>query len=204
MGPLVADFRDPTPAPKLVAIEEKSPESLRDPSRQGSDDSKFPDGHGGDDPQGSKPKRTLTVPHERVFFNTAHGKSISSLQTTNTEVLERIGGMDIFQREATETSVNSWGAREGLAGPFTSPSEFGARDDGNDSSPNARISVPTRPLLATRRTTSSGVGGVVASRVRAFENIEPKREQVKYGLAPHQPLFVANPDSRKFGSSDSV
>lgn len=203
-GQLVADFRDPNPAPGLVAIEENSPESLRDPSRQASEDSRLSGNHSGDDPEGSKLKRPTTTPHERVYPNTAHGKSISSLQTTNTEALEKIGGMDIVQREVTDSSVNSWGAGEALTKLLPSPTEFGARGGGNDRSANARITMPTRPLLAGRRTTSSSAGGIVASRIKAFENMEPKREPVKYGLAPHQPLFVANPDSSKTGSSDSV
>lgn len=202
MGPLVADFRDPNPAPRLVAIEEKSPESLRDPSRQASGDSKLSDNNRGDGLQGAKLRRSATTPHERVYSNTAHGKSISSLQTTNTEALEKIDGMDIVQREVTDASVNSWGAGEGPT-RFV-PTEFGTRNPESDEPLNARIAMPTRPLFATRRTTSSSNGGIVASRVKTFENMEPKREPVKYGLAPRQPLFVANPDSRKTGSSDSV
>ena len=205
MGPLVTEFRDPKPVPKLVAIEENSPESLRDPSRQGSGDSKLSGNHGrpeGGDSQGSNLKRSATTPPERMYFNTAHGKSISSLQTTNTEALERIGGMDIVQREVTDSSTNSWGAREEPPRLATSPTEFGTREHESDGSLNARIAIQPRPQLATRRTTSSG--GVVASRVKAFEKMEPKREAVKYGLVPHQPLFVANPDSRKAGSSGSV
>ncbi|KAF9779020.1 hypothetical protein BJ322DRAFT_1113881 [Thelephora terrestris] len=193
MGSLVADFRDPNPAPKLVAIEENSPELLRDPSRQASGDSK---NKGDEDARGTKLRRAVTTAHERIYSSTGHGKSISSLQTTNTEALEKIDGMDIVQRDVTESSMNSWGAVEGAVS-----TEFGARRRDNDGSANARISVPDRPLLATRRTTSSGV---VASRVKTFENMEPKREPVKYGLAPRQPLFVANPDSRKTRSSDSV
>ena len=204
MGPLVTEFRDPNPAPKLIAIEENMPESLRDPSREASGDSKFSDNHFGDNAEGSNLKPHLTAPHERVYPNTAHGKSISSLQTTNTEALEKIEGMDIVQREVTDSSVNSWGAGEVSVKLVPPSSEFGNRGRENDGSPNARIMMPTRPLLATRRTTSVGGGGVVASKIKAFENLEQKREPVKYGLVPHQPLFVANPDSRKNGSSDSV
>ena len=207
MGPLVAEFRDPNPAPRLVPIEENSPESLRDASRQGSGDSKLSVNrvrYEGDDSQGAKLKRSATTPYERVYSSTAHGKSISSLQTTNTETLEKIGGMDIVQREVTECSTNSWGAGEGPTRLVTSPTEFGARDHENDGLLNARIAMPTKPPLATGRATSSGGGGMVASRIKAFEKMESKREAVKYGLVPHQPLFVANPDSRKTGSLDSV
>ncbi|KAF9647994.1 hypothetical protein BDM02DRAFT_3097215, partial [Thelephora ganbajun] len=204
-GSLVSEFRDPNPAPKLVAIEESSPESLRDPSRQGSGDSKLPDNHlhyEDDGSQEAKLKRSATTSHERVFSNTAHGKSISSLQTTNTEALERIGGMDIVQREVTESSTNSWGAGEEPIRIVTSSTEFGARHHENDGSLNARIVMPTKPPIATRRKTPSGGGGIVASRIKAFENMESKRETVKYGLAPRQSLFVANPDSKKTGSLD--
>jgi len=206
-GQLVTEFRDPNPAPKLVAIEEGSPESSRDPSRQASGDSKLADTHGhyeGDDFRGSKLKRATTSPHERVFSNTAHGKSISSLQTTNTEALEKIGRMDIVQREVTDSSINSWGAREDPSRLVTSPTEFGAREHENDDSLNARIEMLTRPPIAARHTMHDGGGGMVASRIKAIEKMESKREVVKYGLAPHQPLFVANPDSRKTGSLDSI
>jgi len=203
MGGLVAEFRDPTPAPKLVAIDENSPESIRESSRQGSGDSKLSGGHEGEVSQGPKLKRAATTPHERVYSNIAHGKSISSLQTTNTEALEKLGGMDIVQREVTESSTNSWRAGEESTKFGTRPTEFGARDNEGDGSLNGRIAMPTRPPVATRRTTANG-GGIVASRIKAFEKMEPKREAVKYGLAPHQPLFVANPDSRKTGSLDSV
>ena len=202
MGLLVSEFRDPNPVPKLVAIEENS---LRDPSRHASEDSKLSDNHEGDDSQGAKPKRSATTPHERIYTNTTHGKSISSLQTTNTEALERIGRMDIVQREVTESSANSWGAGEVSNRPIASPSEFGTRDHEHDESLGARITMPTKPPPATRRATSSGGGGgMVASRIKAFEKLEPKREAVKYGLAPRPSLFVANPDWRKTGSFDSV
>lgn len=206
MGGLVAEFRDPTPAPKLVAIDENSPESIRDSSRQGSGDSKLSGSHvdhEGEVSRGPKLKRVATTPHERVYSNITHGKSISSLQTTNTEALEKLGGMDIVQREVTESSTNSWRAGEESTKFGTRPTEFGARDNEGDGSLNGRIAMPTRPPVATRRTTANG-GGIVASRIKAFEKMEPKREAVKYGLAPHQPLFVANPDSRKTGSLDSV
>ena len=205
MGPLITEFRDPKPVPKLVAIEENSPESLWDPSRQDGGDSKFssnPVRREGDDSQGANLKRSVTAPHERVYSNTAHGKSISSLQTTNTEALERIGRMDIVQREVTESSTNSWGAGAEPARLVTAPTEFGTRERENDGSLNTRVAIQTKPPLTPRRISSGG--GVVASRIKAFEKMEPKREAVKYGLAPHQPLFVANPDSRKTGSLDSV
>ena len=206
LGPLVTEFRDPKPVPKLVAIEENSPESLWDPSRlgSGSGDPKFPVNlvhREGGDSQGVNLKRSATTPRDRVYSNNAHGKSISSLQTTNTEALERIGRMDVVQREVTDSTTNSWGAGE--EPPKLVPStEFGAREREPDGSLNARITTTTKPPLTPRRTSSSG--GVVASRIKAFEKMEPKREAVKYGLAPHQPLFVANPDSRKTGSLDSV
>ena len=199
-GPLVSEFRDPNPAPKLVAIEESSPESTQDPSRRGSGGSnlsftRVP--HEGDDSQGVKPKRSTTTPHGRVYSNTRHGKSISSLQTTNTEVLEKIGGMDIVQREVTDSSMSSRGTGEEPIRLVTSPTEFGARDHEKDESRDGRIPMPTKPPLATRRTMSGGGGGFVASRVKALERAEPKREAVKYGLAPRPSLFVANPDSGK-------
>ena len=207
MGPLVAEFRDPIPAPKLVAIEENSPESMRDPSRQGSRDSKLSDSHvhcEADDSHGLRLKRFATTPHERVYSNTAHGKSISSLQTANTEALEKIGRMDIVQREVTHSSTNSWGSGEEPPRLVISSTEFGAQDKESGGSLSTRIAMPTKPPLATGHTTPNGSGGIVASRIKAFEKMESKREAVKYGLAPHQPLFVANPDLRETGSLDSI
>ena len=204
MGPLIAEFRDPNPVPKLVAIEENSPESLWDQPRQASGDSKLSNDlvdHEGDDSQRAKLRRSATTPHERMYSNT-RGKSISSLQTTNTEALERIGGMDIVQREGTGSTTNSWGAGEDPSGLATSPTEFGVHSHENEGSLNTKIAIPTKPPLPTRPVTSGG-GGIVASRIKAFEKMEP-REAVKYGLAPRPPLFVANPDSRKTGSLDSV
>jgi hypothetical protein len=170
-------------------------------------DSKFSGSHihyEGDDSQGSKLKRSATTPHERIFSNTAHGKSISSLQTTNTEALEKLGEMDIVQREVTDSSTNSRGTGVEPFKLVTGPAEFGAHDYESDGSLNTRFAMPVKPPLAARHTTSNGSGGIVASRIKAFEKMESKREAVKYGLAPHQPLFVANPDSRKTGPSDST
>ncbi|KAG7089439.1 hypothetical protein E1B28_011124 [Marasmius oreades] len=82
------DIRDPNPPPRLVPIEENQ--------NSGSAGS-------GDSP-GSKRansvKRALSRRGSRMY-TAGHGKSISSIQTANTDALERVAGMDVVQRERT-------------------------------------------------------------------------------------------------------
>jgi hypothetical protein len=86
----VLDIRDPNPPPRLVAIEEsmhsQSPDSPR--------------GHNRRSGSGSQNSRQTS----RVYHG-AHGKSMSSLQTTKTadsEAIERMGGtMVVVQRDAS-------------------------------------------------------------------------------------------------------
>ncbi|KAI0067255.1 hypothetical protein BV25DRAFT_1834986 [Artomyces pyxidatus] len=87
------DFRDPNPPPRLHPIEEsmhsQSPDSPehKGKSRAGSGDSQ------------------AVARRGSIYQALTHGKSASSLQTANTETLERAAGtMDIIQRDGTMDS----------------------------------------------------------------------------------------------------
>ncbi|KAI0264356.1 hypothetical protein BC834DRAFT_844030 [Gloeopeniophorella convolvens] len=125
------DFRDPNPPPRLLTIEESThsqspdtPESKR--AAVGSSPSREPSG---------MPQRRPSLYHD-----ISHGKSASSLQTANTETLERLGGtMDIIQRDATLDSQYT-SATSPAAGD-----EFGAATVAIPSR-SASLGSPRRPL----------------------------------------------------------
>jgi len=157
----------------------------------------------------------------RSASNIAHGRSLSSLRTADTEAIERIGGaVDVIQRVRTESYHSSLSTGEdvrrsdGRSGDmdniFTSeeltmsPTEvkyvntaFGTDDPTGELVLHSPISTAPKQL-----------SGLVTSRVQAYERIlsqdhdvtpHTRREQgdmviVKYGLAPRQSLFIANPD----------
>lgn len=88
------EFRDPNPPPRLNPIEEsmhsKSPESKSN-SRQGSGDTNAP-----------------VRRQQSLYAAIGHGKSVSSLQTANSETIERAAGsMTIVQRDATLDSQST-------------------------------------------------------------------------------------------------
>jgi len=92
------DFRDPNPPPRLVPIEESA--HSRPPSDAPLEATQFlRSSHAGS----RGPIRRPTL-----YRETVHGRSASSLQTANTEMLERLGGtMDIIQRDGTLDSQNT-------------------------------------------------------------------------------------------------
>jgi hypothetical protein len=96
------DFRDPNPPPRLVPIEESThsrPPSDVPPEATQSLRSSYAGSRG----YSGTPSRRPTLYREMV-----HGRSASSLQTANTETLERLGGtMDIIQRDGTLDSQNT-------------------------------------------------------------------------------------------------
>ncbi|KAH7913774.1 hypothetical protein BJ138DRAFT_1145234 [Hygrophoropsis aurantiaca] len=205
----VLDFRDPNPAPKLVAIEEASKKSPESPESK----SGLSGGHG----------HSLSA-------------SVHSGRTADTAVAERLGGKyDVVQRVASDgsgsrrtasfgsadtgvhgvltvgSSISSAQSKSQIAGsPSTPPHQTGM------STPSATPPHPPTPPLNTRRHTSGG--GVVSSRVQAYErrmsqdckdgqtSPQPRntrkfdeapsrnRVSIKYGLAPRASLYVANPD----------
>lgn len=96
------DFRDPNPPPRLLPIEESAL------SRQPSDappeaTQSLRSSHAGSRGYSGTPTRRQTL-----YRETGHGRSATSLQTANTEILERVGGtMDIIQRDGTMDSQNT-------------------------------------------------------------------------------------------------
>jgi hypothetical protein len=88
--PKALEFRDPNPPPRLVAIQEAS------------GDSNIPN------PQDSDTSRKGT--HHKVYSSVAHGRSMSSMKTSKTadsEMIERMGGMDVVQRMGTSDSSHT-------------------------------------------------------------------------------------------------
>lgn len=159
----------------------------------------------------------------------AHGKSLSSLRTADTEAIERIGGaVDVIQRVRTRSYHSSLGTGEdvrrsdGRSGDmdniFTSdeltisPTEVETPNftDAIYVNTASGTNDPTRKsaLRSPISTAAKQLSGLVASRVQAYERRlsqdnditrHTRREQgdmviVKYGLAPRQSLFIANPD----------
>ncbi|KAF9267907.1 hypothetical protein L218DRAFT_919718 [Marasmius fiardii PR-910] len=84
------DIRDPNPPPRLVPIQE----------------SQHSGSAGSGDSPGSKRsnsvKRALSRKGSRLY-TPGHGKSMTSIRTADTDALERIGGMDVVQRERTDS-----------------------------------------------------------------------------------------------------
>ncbi|KAI9460749.1 hypothetical protein F5148DRAFT_1286788 [Russula earlei] len=114
------DIRDPNPPPRLLPIEEST--HSRDPSDAPADATRF-----------LLPKPTVSFTANRALsgspsrrpslyhHETVHGRSASSLQTANTEMLERVGGtMDIIQRDGTVDSQHT-----PLTGTYSLDDEFG-------------------------------------------------------------------------------
>ncbi|KAI9439759.1 hypothetical protein H4582DRAFT_2056469 [Lactarius indigo] len=142
------DFRDPNPPPRLLTIEESTHSHSPDVSesrRTGS--------------AGISATRTSARRHPSLYHEASHGRSASSLQTANTDTLERVGGtMDIVQRDATldsrfTTVTNPFADDEfGVAGgpgqSTSPPSSFG-------SSPLRALFVRGEPSYSSTRTESS-------------------------------------------------
>ncbi|KAF8638251.1 hypothetical protein AX17_002273 [Amanita inopinata Kibby_2008] len=160
------------------------------------------------------------------IYEGTHEKSMSSLKTANTEGAEKIGrAVDVVQRVRTAShhssisstrtesvellssamEANDQGDSRWLEEWATSPVQF----DNPFSSPEddqASYDERTRPLAPD----SKSLGGLVAARVQAYERrlsqdqdapkkptkAEHSAAAVKYGLAPRQSLFIANPDER--------
>lgn len=143
------DFRDPNPPPRLLTIEESTHSHSPDVS-----ESRRVASFGISAARGHTPTRK----HPSLYRETSHGRSASSLQTANTDTLERVGGtMDIVQRDATldsqfTTQTSPFADDEfGVASPGQSasaPSSFG-------SSPVRALFVRGEPSYSSTRTSSS-------------------------------------------------
>ena len=143
------DFRDPNPPPRLLTIEESmhthSPD-VSESRRTGSAGISAAQAH-----MGRK--------HPSLYREMSHGRSASSLQTANTDTLERVGGtMDIVQRDATLDSQSS-----ALTNPFSDDAEFGVAGTGRTASasssfgpsPLRALYVRGEPSYSSTRTESS-------------------------------------------------
>jgi len=142
------DIRDPNPPPRLLTIEESThsqrssyvpPEATQLQQRA---------------PVGSAASRAfLGTPSRRptLYRDTVHGRSASSLQTANTETLERLGGtMDIIQRDGTLDSQHT-----PLTGAFSLDDDFGVSAGGTQQS--RPLIVRSAPSTRSARTASSSI-----------------------------------------------
>jgi hypothetical protein len=88
------EIRDPHPPPRLVAIEESqhsaSPENDSSPESKRNNSIK-------------RGQSALARAGSKMSVRGQHGKSQSSLQTFNSEALEKMGGMNIARRERTSS-----------------------------------------------------------------------------------------------------
>jgi hypothetical protein len=150
------DFRDPNPMPRLVTIEE-SAHSQR-PSDAPSEEPT--------QAQRRIPSISVAVGRARsgtptrrptLYRETVHGRSASSLQTANTEMLERVGGtMDIIQREGTLDSHHT----PLVGGAYSLEDDFGlASGDGVDGGSHQSRTLFVRGGLTyhSSRTASSSI-----------------------------------------------
>ncbi|KAF8558185.1 hypothetical protein OG21DRAFT_1456197 [Imleria badia] len=209
------DFRDPTPAPPLVPLDETKKTS---PAPAPSDDT-------------------------RVDIPAGHGRSLSSAhsgRTANTDSAEHLGGSyDVVQRLASDGSSSrrapSLGSAEIteqgiLATDNPAPSEISMASAlphvdpprstifPADSAMSLVLEPPSEPLKSSKSDPSPPKrGAIVTSRVSAYErrlSLEMeslqvptprntrRREEVpsrtrptiRYGVAPRASLFIVNPD----------
>ena len=168
------------------------------------------------------------------IYGVAHGKSLSSLRTADTEAIEKIGdAVDVIQRVRTRSYHSSLttsddmgrsdGRSDGRSGDADddfkskeltmSPTEVETFDFIDPDHINTAFgsNYPTRKLALHSPISTAAKepsGGLVAARVQAYERRlsqdndvtqESRKKQggmvtVKYGLAPRQSLFIANPD----------
>ena len=141
------DFRDPNPPPRLLTIEE-STHSRRPSVGTAEAMSRRNPSLGANRAHAGTPTRRPSL-----YFDTIHGRSASSLQTANTDTLERLGGtMDIVQRDGTLDSQHT--AYIGLDDEFG----IGGGGSGSGSGPHLRaLLVRGEPSYRSTRTASSSV-----------------------------------------------
>lgn len=147
------EFRDPNPPPRLLTIEESS--HSRVPSYRTTEATpRRKKSVGANRPRAGTPTRKPSLYHETI-----HGRSASSLQTANSEILERLGGtMDIVQRDGTLDSQNA--PLTGVDGEFG----VGGGGSGSGSGPPLRaLIVRGEPSYHSTRTANSSVSASVES-----------------------------------------
>jgi hypothetical protein len=148
------DFRDPNPPPRLLTIEEST--HSRGPS-DGTAEARLRRKPyvGANRAHAGTPTRRPSVYHETI-----HGRSASSLQTANTEILERVGGsMDIVQRDGTLDSQHT--SVTGLDDEFG----VGGGGSGSGSGPPLRALLAHGEPYHSTRTASSSVSASIESPI---------------------------------------
>jgi hypothetical protein len=147
------DIRDPNPPPRLLAIEEST-------HSRGLSDATAEARPRRNPSVGTNRSRAGTPTRRPAFYHeTIHGRSATSLQTANTEMLERVGGtMDIVQRDGTLDSHHT--SLTGLDDEFG----VGGGGSGSGSGPHLRaLLVRGEPSYHSTRTASSSVSASVES-----------------------------------------
>ncbi len=139
------DIRDPNPPPRLLTIEEMAHSRGPSDGTAEATQSRRKPSPGVNRASTGTPTRRPSLYHETI-----HGRSATSLQTANTEMLERLGGtMDIVQRDGTLDSQNA---------PLTGlDDEFGGRP------PLRALLVRGEPSHHSTRTASSSVSASIES-----------------------------------------
>jgi hypothetical protein len=140
------DIRDPNPPPRLHPIEESIHSRVPSLSAAEATPRRKPS-VGANRALAGTPTRRPSLYHEAI-----HGRSASSLQTANTDMLERLGGtMDIVQRDGTLDSQ---------VPPTGLDDEFGVGGGGSGSGngpPLRALLVRGEPSYHSTRTASSSV-----------------------------------------------
>jgi hypothetical protein len=186
------DFRDPNPPPRLLTIEEAT--HSRGPSNgtaEATQSRRRPSA-------GANRAYPGTLSRKPSLYYETHGRSASSLQTANTETLERLGGtMDIVQRDGTLDSQHT---------PLTGlEDEFGIAFGGGGGSGSGSYTQQLRALLVrgepsyhSTRTESSSVSASIESPMVH----SPLRSAAGSPTSelPH-PALPSSPTSEEAGSS---
>ncbi|KAF8199705.1 hypothetical protein BJ912DRAFT_662359 [Pholiota molesta] len=138
------DIRDPTPAPRLGAIEEaslRSPEASEkhSPSSAGTDK---PMQSQNASPQSQNPLSRANSTSAKMYGGGAgHGKSMSSLRTADSEAIERMAGMmDVTQRVKSRSRWGSGSTRSG--GGLSIDTHGSVSDVGDDASLKGNTAEP--------------------------------------------------------------
>lgn len=148
------DIRDPNPPPRLLTIEETA-------HSRGASDGTAEASSSRRRPSAGANRAYATPSRKPSLYYETHGRSASSLQTANTETLERLGGtMDIVQRDGTLDSQHT---------PLTGlDDEFGVAIGGGGGSGSytqqlRALLVRGEPSYHSTRTASSSVSASIDS-----------------------------------------
>lgn len=186
------DFRDPNPPPPRLGLQAIKEQVTEDASRESS---RILVSKGLHDEELGRPAAGV------------HAKSMSSLQTTNSDALERMGGdFSVAQRIGSQSSrqtLDSIGGDETIigAGTIESPATLYAQSPTEmawkiEQKGGFEVLKPSLAPLALGEKTAGDVG-----EVKEVSPTSPRRAGV-YGLVPKPTLYVANPGGRGATASD--